>query len=940
MGTGGGANASAAFGAPVIFNVSGIGSWEFGSGGRNASRGATVIAGTVGMSGLIDGLVEEGKLDVSAIEGEWEAFTSAVVEAPTDGVDRALVIAGSDKRGTIYGLYDVSEQIGVSPWYWWADVPSKSHDAIYAINTTKVQGSPSVKYRGFFLNDEAPALTGWINAKYPPSPYGPGYNADFYWTVFELLLRLRANYIWPAGADWGQTFFVDDMRNQPLADAMGIVIGTSHTEPMARATKEWQLFGEGPWQWNTNNESIIPFMKYGAERARPYENVITMGMRGSGDTALSATIQTEMLEDIVATQRDLLEEVHTEDITSIPQMWCLYKEVQGYFEAGMRVPDDVTLLWADDNWGNVRRLPVGNETERSGGAGVYFHFDYVGGPRDYKWVNTIQLQRTWEQMHLSYERNARTIWVVNVGDLKPLEIPISHFFDLAYDMSLWGPNSTTQWLDMWAAREFPEESAANISAIVNQFSYLAGRRKFELVEPGTYSVINYEEADNVLAEWDVLGDAARSVFNGLPSEYKPAFFEMVLHPVLGGGAVYGIQINSAKNLVYARQWRNSANTMITNMLDSFGVDHNLTVMYNDLLDGKWEHMMDQTHIGYLYWQQPMRHITPPVQFVQSLERALTGDMGVTTEGTNASVPGDDPYHDLSSNSLTMLPIDPYMATKRYFEVFNIGTNDITFNVSAEPHVILTQTTGALSPSDKDVKIYVDVDWDQAPEGSSETTINITSSTDYGAQFSMPSLVLPINYTVLPDDFTGGFVESDATISIEPAHYSRVSLGDSSSDPSPEYITIASYGRTLSGVTLFPVVLPDTLSTSSGPGLEYDFYSFTPTTDAVPANITVYLGTGLNTDPERPLKYAVGVDDGDVETVQYIIDQPAGQTPVDWEAAVADAAWVSTTNTTIAPGSHTLRLWALEPGVVFQKVVVDLGGVRESYLGPPESYRVG
>lgn len=294
------------------------------------------------------------------------------------------IVTGSDRRGTIYGLYDVSEQIGVSPWYYWADSFPHQHSAIYAINTTKVQSSPSVKYRGFFINDEAPALTGYVNEKfgmvYGSNYTGPGFIAPFYSSVFELLLRLRANYLWPA--QWNSMFNVDDARTQALAHEYGIVMGTSHTEPMMRSTKEWSVFGEGAWEWATNNASIYPFFVDGAQRTKPYEGVITMGMRGSGDTALGAGIETALLGNVVATQRDILAQVFGNDSVSnpdvVPQMWCLYKEVQGYYEAGMQVPDDITLLWTDDNFGNNRRLPLANETSRTGGAGVYYHYDFVG----------------------------------------------------------------------------------------------------------------------------------------------------------------------------------------------------------------------------------------------------------------------------------------------------------------------------------------------------------------------------------------------------------------------------------------------------------------------------------------------------------------------------------------------------------------------------------
>ncbi|GME46671.1 hypothetical protein GTA08_BOTSDO11837 [Neofusicoccum parvum] len=928
--------------ASMIFSVTGRSSWTTSA--TNSSGSGVIIAGTVGNSSLIKSLVDAGKIDVSAIEGQWESFTSQLVDSPVEGVARALVIAGSDKRGTIYGLYDISEQIGVSPWYHFADVPAARHTAIYALDTTKTQPSPSIKYRGFFINDEAPALTGWMNANFKKSEYGSAFGAEFYAMVFELLLRLRANYLWPAM--WGSMFNVDDPRSQPLADEYGVVMGTSHTEPMMRATNEWGQFGNGSWQWNTNNESIYPFFVEGAERTRNYEGVMTIGMRGSADTAMSANVETTMLENIVDTQREILKNVYGSE-TAVPQAWCLYKEVQGYYEAGMRVPDDVILLWADDNWGNIRRLPVGNETERSGGAGVYYVSflqcsatrmeltlgrstltmleiqETTNGPK----INAVQLEHTWEQMHLAYERGARDLWIVN-------EIPISHFFDLAYDIELWDVNSTSRWSALWAAREFGAGVSQQTADVLEAYGLLVAKRKYELVDPGTYSLINYEEADTIVAEWEALGKQAQSIYDSLPAAAQPAFFQTVLHPVLAGGTVYDIHISSAKNRLYAGQGRTSANAWAQRVLEKFKYDHELTVRYNGLLDGKWKHMMDQTHLGYVYWQQPMRQVTPPLQYVQTLERALNGDMGVAVEGSNATVPGDDQYHELSSNTLTLPPIDPY-GSRRWIDIFSVGTNEFDWNVSAAPFVKFSQTSGTLSPTgnNTDVRVYIEIDWENCPAGSNATTINITSSTDYGTQFSMPSVILPYNHTELPASFSAGFVESDAHVSIEAAHYTRIS--DASDDA---YTTILSYGRTHSGVTLSDTLSPS-LDAASAPALEYDIYTFSSNATA---NLTLYLSPSLNTDPSRPLRYAVTIDDATPREVEYVTDQPEGALPVDWEEAVAAAAWVSETGGWVVgnAGAHTLRFWALEPGVVVQKFVLDLGGVRDSYLGPPESYRAG
>jgi hypothetical protein len=328
-----------------------------------------IIAGTLGKSKLVDQIVRSHNLSISTVSGKWETFVTQVIHNPLPGIPSAVLLAGSDKRGTIYSLYDISEQIGVSPWYFWADVPPKQHNSIYAITSLPptIRGPPSVKYRGIFLNDEAPALTRWVDANFPAGKYGSAFNADFYALVFELLLRLRANLLYPAM--WDGMFAIDDVRNQPLADEYGVVMGTSHTEPFARSTREWIVLGKGSWDFHSNQNNVVPFLCEGARRAKPYETLFTIGMRGSHDTPMSDSIEIGLLESVVETQRQILAQ---ENMTNVPQSWCLYKEVQGYYDAGMKVPEDVTLLWADDNWGNIRRLPSENEMLRKGGAGVYY----------------------------------------------------------------------------------------------------------------------------------------------------------------------------------------------------------------------------------------------------------------------------------------------------------------------------------------------------------------------------------------------------------------------------------------------------------------------------------------------------------------------------------------------------------------------------------------
>ena len=311
-----------------------------------------------------------------------------MVRNPFPGVHQALVITGSDRRGTAYGVFELSRAIGVSPWYWWADVPVKHADALYLPPHNFVSNTPGVKYRGFFINDEAPALSGWVHEKFG------NFNHEFYEHVFELLLRLKANYLWPAM--WGNAFNDDDKLNPVLASQYGIVMGTSHHEPMLRAQQEWKRFGKGPWDYQKNAPVLDSFWRIGIQHMDSHESVVTVGMRGDGDKPMEEGSNIALLEKIVADQRQILQEVTGKDPATIPQSWALYKEVQDYYDKGMRVPDDVTLLLCDDNWGNVRKLPQAGEKPRGGGYGMYYHFDYVGGPRNYKWLNTNPLPRIWE----------------------------------------------------------------------------------------------------------------------------------------------------------------------------------------------------------------------------------------------------------------------------------------------------------------------------------------------------------------------------------------------------------------------------------------------------------------------------------------------------------------------------------------------------------------
>ncbi len=503
-----------------------------------------VLIGTIGRSPLIDALVRRHKLDVGGIAGQWESAVTTVVEHPMPGVRRALVIAGADKRGTIYAIYDLSEQIGVSPWYWWADVRVPHADALYVQPGRYVQPAPAVKYRGIFFNDEAPALSGWTKEKFG------GMNHEFYTKVFELLLRLKANFLWPAM--WNNAFAADDPKNAKLADEYGIVMGTSHEEPMMRAEKEWVWGHHGAWDYTTNQKEIDEFWRVGMERDKNYEEVVTLGMRGENDTPMSATANTELLERIVADQREILKQTVNPDVTKIPQVWALYKEVQGYYEKGMRVPNDVTLLWSDDNWGDLRRLPTAEERKRAGGAGIYYHFDYVGGPRSYKWLNTNPITKVQEQMHLALEYGADRLWVVNVGDGKPMEFPIEFFLDYARTPERWDKDHLDEFTKLWATREFGPEHADEIASAMEEYTRYNGRRKPELIDPTTFSLANYGEADRVEKEWQTLARRVNKLAGELPENEHASYFELIQYPVHACANLTWMYIEAARNAADAK----------------------------------------------------------------------------------------------------------------------------------------------------------------------------------------------------------------------------------------------------------------------------------------------------------------------------------------------------------------------------------------------------
>lgn len=861
-----------------------------------------IIAGTLGTSSLVNELIKNQKIDVSDIINKWEATLTQVVENPFPGVKKALVIVGSDKRGTIYGLLDLSKQIGVSPWYFWSDVPVPKQKNLYVKTGRYLSGEPKVKYRGIFLNDEEPALGRWAVKNYG------GFNHEFYEKVFELILRLKGNFLWPAM--WWASFNSDDPQNPILADEMGIVMSTSHHEPMMRAHAEWKPYGGKDWNYETNSEQLQKFWKEGIQRMGTHESVVTLAMRGDGDMAMSAGTNVALLEKIVANQRQIIADVTRKPITKTPQVWALYKEVQDYYDKGMRVPDDVTLLLCDDNWGNIRKLPKRDAAQRSGGYGIYYHFDYVGGPRNYKWLNTSPIPAVWEQMHMAYEYGVDRIWVVNVGDLKPMELPISFFLDYAWNPDQWPAERLPDYTIEWAAQQFGNEYAPRIATMLDRYTKYNGRRKPELLSPETYSLNNFREAEKIVSDYNELSKQAEELGKKLPDEYQDAYYELVLHPVTACANLNELYFAAAKNRQAAQQGRATANDWAQKMKELYQKDEDITTFYHTkLAGGKWDNMMAQTHIGYTYWQQPEKNKMPEVKDISLPDKA---EMGIAFQGSDAF------YTEGAANE-SLPELSSLNHDSVYIDVFNRGSQPFDFQISCpQPWLLATLISGEIG---KETRIWLSVDWNKVPPGKQVGTVIIQQLN--GKEVT---LKLKVNNPAISElNSFKGFVENDNYIAMEAEHFSRnISANEIS------WKVIPGLGRTVSGVTVFPVTASPQIPGNNSPHLEYDIYVFQP----CDLNVNFYLSPCLNYFNDDGLKLAVSFDNQEPK----IIDINGDQSQKNWEK------WVSNNSNKVIErftlneaGKHIMKVWMVTPGVVIQKIVVHTSQEKSSYLGEPESY---
>jgi hypothetical protein len=612
-----------------------------------------IIIGTLGQSKLINSLVSSKKMDVKDIKGKWESFVIATIDNPKPGTKQCLVIVGSDKRGTIYGIYELSRQLGVSPWYWWADVPVLKRSSAYVSAGCYASGEPKVHYRGIFINDENPCMQGWARAKFD------GMNSKMYAHLFELLLRLNANLLWPGM--WGSfteykplvpilknedsnyegnSFNEDDSDNPRLADEYGIIMGTSHHEPMQRSQQEWirnkANYGNGEWNYMTNKEGLQKFFREGIEHTKNYESLITMGMRGDEDRPMvdagSAEANFKVLEGIMKDQRKIIEEVTGKPAAKTPQVWTLYSEVLEYFDKGMKVPDDMIIVLCDDNWGDVRKLPELNEKRHPAGYGMYYHAGYYGAPRACKWLNVTQLQQMWEQLQLTYDYDVDKLWVLNVGHLKPNEYPMDFFLKMAWNPKAFDQNNLNQYSHLFCAQMFGEQQADEAASILNTYCKYASRVTPEMLDNKTYN-LETGEFKMVKDEFMALEARALRQFITLPTVYHDTYKELVLFPVQALANLYDLYYSVARNRKLATDKNISANFWADHAEYCFQRDSLLCYDYNHTIaNGKWNHMMDQVHIGYTSWHGPQFNVMPKINRIATEDAKQGGCIFAEKEG--------------------------------------------------------------------------------------------------------------------------------------------------------------------------------------------------------------------------------------------------------------------------------------------------------------------
>jgi len=897
------------------------------------AAGNVIIVGSIPRSGLVQRLQEKGLIDADAIAGQWERYACRTLEKPLPGIDAALVIYGSDRRGTAYGIFDVSRAMGVSPWVWWADVIPERQGTLVLKDIDRVSRPPAVKYRGIFLNDEDWGLQPWAAQTLEPETGDIGPRT--YARLFELLLRLKANLIWPAMHGCTRAFY-HYPENRRVADDYAIVVGSSHCEQMlCNNVDEWDRRQYGPYNYVTNSRAVYDYWKRRAQESRTYENIYTIGMRGVHDSGLEGVDtlaeKVTIMDRIIRDQRDIIRDVINPDASSVPQAFIPYKEVLEIYDAGLKLPDDVTIVWPDDNYGYLRRLNNAGEITRSGGGGVYYHLSYWGRPHDYLWLSTTHPALIREEMSKARQRQSDTMWIFNVGDLKPAEYNLSLALDIAWSADAFAQSgSEREHLDQWCRAVFGESSGAAIADLLWAYYDLAFERRPEFmgwsqveprrkVNPTQYNhFFNNDEARQRLDRYQALAQQAEMLKSRMPARLADAYYELVYYPVVCAAAMNQKILYLETAYDYARQSRASANDYAAWAQQAYDRIAAETEYYNQsLARGKWRHMMCMAPRDLPVFQKPLQpHWDVPDE----------ASWGLAVEGC-----GDEQLYPAVFMRSSGLPSFNRWTRRRYFiDIFMTGQRPVTWQADPSADWITVEPqAGTLSPDTgkKEQRLWVSIDWDKVPvRRNARGRIRIQGM---GKQYQVGVQAVNRDVEALQD--FRGFVEDNRYLSLFAEHYtSHTNAGPS------QWTRLQGLGHTGASLMAGPIADPPAVDTAQLASLSavaaYDFFTFSRR----PATITVY---GLPTHPideQHSLRFGIAIDDRPPQLLDF---KTVGRSET-WKLNVlSNTALASVAADTLEPGRHVLKLYAIDPGVAIDRMTIDLGGLEANYGVLPET-RVG
>ncbi|MBC7947347.1 MAG: glycosyl hydrolase 115 family protein [Chitinophagaceae bacterium] len=886
-----------------------------------------IIIGTIGRSKHIDQLIGNGRIDVSRIKGQWETFSISVIDHPYSSTRQALVIVGSDPRGTAFGVFELSKLIGVQPFYWWADVVPDRRMELFVNKGMQIIGPPSVRYRGIFLNDEDWGLQPWAAKTFEPQTGDIG--PKTYAKIFELLLRLKANLIWPAMHPSTKAFF-HYPGNRTVANDYAIMVGSSHAEPMLRNNVgEWDEKTMGHFNYITNKQKVYQYWEERVKQNDGSDAIYTMGMRGVHDSRMEGVKDDKeavpLLERIIEDQRGLLSKYVAQNVTIVPQVFTAYKEVLDIYDAGLKLPEDITLVWPDDNYGYIQRLSNEKESGRPGGSGVYYHGSYWGRPHDYLWLSTVNPLLTQSEMMKAYSNGTKRLWVLNVGDIKPLEYNIEQFLDMAFDAKPFLESRYAKdHLAKWVSTVFGKVDAKKIESILWRYYQLAFERKPEFMgwsqtEPTTqtnHTAYNHfffgDEAQKRIDKYSTLEKEVKEIRNRMPANKKDAFYQLVYYPVVGASWMNKKFLYRDKAVFYARQNRLSAKDYATM---SRAANDNIvkeTEYFNQILaGGKWKEMMSMKPRNLPVFQPP---VIPDLSFTTARSWSIAPEGFVKEDSSLVLEPGK-----------MILPMFDNVHRQRYFIDLFLSKEQVVYwsATMLQAWIRLTSEKGILTPEvgKNQVRLWVDVDWNKAPKVDSLRGQIVFKAG--GEEWVVAVRARRLQSPTTPNKYRS--LENNGLVSFHAGSYTRqfgvglylwkMSEGLGYSGKAMQSINFGSAGE---------LMLGDTLSIKKSKArLEYEFYIFTGSSAAV----SVYTLPTHPLNNKLSMRYGVSVDDGPVTIVDF---RTFGRSE-EWKQNVLSNRAVRKVQLPfLEKGSHTLKIYAIDPGVVLDEVRIDLGGMKNAY----------